>query len=194
MARYNARDLSFRDAILVHQHENSFVAVDARTGIAYSMDRFGGRSLLRYDVRAGWRRLAPLELSRRLERVQGASVARGAVWLMTDDDRNGMYRVDSKTGVVRLVGTAPPAAGEGEGIDATRVGTASLHATVVAPDKSSVTLQHFRVTGEAPAPALPTSDTSWPPVLVYFAVFIVLVGVGAVVSVLRRAGRTVRGK
>jgi hypothetical protein len=178
----------------VHQHENSFVAVDSRTGIAYSMDRFGGRSLLRYDVRAGWRRLAPLKLTRQLERVQGASVARGAVWLMTDDEQNGIYRVDVATGAVSQVGTAPPAAGEGEGIDATRVGTAALHATVVAPDRSSVALVHFRVTGETDAPDTPTRDTSWPPVLVYFAVFLAVVGIGAVVSVLRRAGRTVRRK
>ena len=62
MARYDARTLAFRDAKIVSQHENSFVAVDGASGIAYSMDRFGGAALLRYDVRAGWRRLPPLQL------------------------------------------------------------------------------------------------------------------------------------
>ena len=75
MARYDARTLVFRDATMVDQHENSFVTVNGESGIAYSMDRFGGDALTRYDVRAGWRRLAPLRLDRTLDRVQGAAVA-----------------------------------------------------------------------------------------------------------------------
>ena len=96
MARYDAGTLAFRDAKVVAQHENSFVAVDGASGIAYSMDRFGGDALLRYDTRAGWRRLTPLYLDRTLEKVQGAAIARDAVWLMTDDDHNGIYRVEHR--------------------------------------------------------------------------------------------------
>src|SRR5262249_17356687 len=84
MARYDARTPAFRDATVVPQHENSFVAVDPATGIAYSMDRFGGDALTRYDVRARWRPMAPLHLDRTIDRVQGAAVGRGAIWLSTD--------------------------------------------------------------------------------------------------------------
>jgi hypothetical protein len=204
MARYDGRTLEFRDATIVDQHENSFVAVDGDTGIAYSMDRFGGAALLRYDVRANWRRLPPLPLDRSLERVQGASVARGAVWLSTDDGRNGLYRVDIDTGEVSDLGPAPPVGGEGEGIDATDVRGDNLHATVVTPDRTVVSLDHFEVTGE-PEPEVATpptqdaspgtrSDTSWPPALVYFAVGLMVVALGAVGTVFWRARTTIRPK
>ncbi len=201
MARYDARTLAFRDATTVRQHENSFVAVDGATGIAYSMDRFGGAELLRYDVRAGWRRLAPLRLDRTLQRVQGAAVARGAVWLLTDDAQNRMFRVDIKTGEVSDLGSAPPVAGEAEGIDASSVGSDDLHATVVAPDHTTVTLNHFSVAGDPVAAATPSvprsstrSDTSWPPALVYFAILLLLVALGAVGTVFWRARKTIRPK
>lgn len=200
MARYDARTLAFRDAKIVHQHENSFVAVDRASGIAYSMDRFGGNALLRYDVRADWRRLAPLPLDRTLERVQGAAVARGAVWLVADDEQNGMYRVDITTGAVSSLGSAPPVEGEAEGIDATPVGGDDLHATVVSADRSAVTLDHFTVTGEpAAAASARTSastkaETSWPPVLVYFAILLLLVALGAVGTIFWRARTTLRPK
>lgn len=201
MARYDARTLAFRDAKIVNQHENSFVAVDGASGIAYSMDRFGGDALVRYDVRAGWRRLPPLQLDRTLARVQGAAVARGAVWLITDDEQNRMYRVDITTGAVSELGSAPPIDGEAEGIDATSVARDGLHATVVAPDHTFVTLHHFTVTGEptaaaaAAAPRASTSgETSWPPALVYFAILLLFVALGAVGTIFWRAHKTIRPK
>jgi hypothetical protein len=200
MARYDARTLAFRDAKIVRQHENSFVAVDGASGIAYSMDRFGGDELLRYDVRAGWRRLPILQLDRTLARVQGAAVARGAVWLIADDEQNRMYRVDIKTGKVSELGSAPPIEGEAEGIDATSVGGDDLHATVVAADRTAVTLHHFSVTGEpaaaaAAAPRASTNgETSWPPALVYFAILLLLVALGAVGTIFWRAHKTIRPK
>ena len=200
MARYDARTLAFRDAKIVNQHENSFVAVDGASGIAYSMDRFGGDALVRYDVRAGWRRLPPLQLDRTLARVQGAAVARGAVWLVTDDEQNRLYRVDIRTGAVSELGSAPPIEGEAEGIDATSVARDGLHATVVAPDHTFVTLQHFTVTGEpaaaaAAAPRASTSgETSWPPALVYFAILLLFVALGAVGTIFWRARKTIRPK
>ena len=200
MARYDARTLTFRDAKIVNQHENEFVAVDGASGIAYSMDRFGGAALLRYDVRAGWRRLPPLQLDRTLARVRGGAVARGAVWLLTDDARNRMYRVDIETGKVSELGSAPPIGGEAEGIDATSVGRDDLHATVVAPDRTALTLYHFTVTGvpvaaEAAAPrASKNGETSWPPALVYFAILLLLVALAAVGTIFWRARKTIRPK
>ena len=195
MARYDARTLKFRDATIVDQHENSFVAVDGSTGIAYSMDRFGGDALLRYDVRAGWRRLTSLHLDRALERVQGAAVARGAVWLMTDDDHHGMYRVDLQTGSVADLGSAPPAAGEGEGIDAADIPAGNLHATVVNGNRDAVTLDHFRTSGEgAPEGTSSGTDTSWPPALTYFGIALAVAAVAAVGTVFYRANTTLRPK
>jgi len=60
---YDASTFAYRSGVDVAQHENSFVTVDPATGIAYSMDRFGGDALLRYDVGDRWRPLAPLRMS-----------------------------------------------------------------------------------------------------------------------------------
>ena len=197
MARYDLRRLSFRDARTVHQHENSFVAVDGASGIAYSMDRFGGRALLRYDIRAGWRRLKPLLLDRTLEKVQGASVAHGAVWLMTDDAQHGVYHVDIGSGAVTQVASAPPADGEGEGIDAAETTAGTLHVTVTDADHVAVTLDHF-TTSEDPSPrpsaAAGTTDTSWPPALIYFGIALVVVALAAVGTMFRRARTTLHPK
>ncbi len=56
-ARYDATTLRFVDAVMLPQHQNSFVTVDPTTMIAYSMDEFDGNALLRYDVAHGWKPL-----------------------------------------------------------------------------------------------------------------------------------------
>ena len=195
MARYDAATLTFRDATTVNQHENAFVAIDGASGIAYSMDRSAGDALLRYDVRAGWRRLTPLRLDRRLARVKGAAVARGAVWLTADDDHHGLYRVDINSGAVTDLGSAPPSGGQSAGIDAASLATGDLHATVSNADRSGVTLDHFRVSGE-PGGALAATgtDTSWPPALIYFAMALVVAALGAVGTVFYRARTTLHPK
>src|SRR6266511_6013383 len=76
IARYDATTLAFVDAVTVPQHEASFVTVDPKTMIAYSMDRFGGDALLRYDVRKGWKHLAPVRMSQFVDRVQGGESPR----------------------------------------------------------------------------------------------------------------------
>jgi hypothetical protein len=76
IARYDAKTLAFVDAVTVPQHEASFVTVDPKTMIAYSMDRFGGDALLRYDVRKGWKQLKPLRMSQFVDRVQGGESPR----------------------------------------------------------------------------------------------------------------------
>jgi hypothetical protein len=44
------------------------------------------------------------------------------------------------------------------------------------------------------AATAPSSETSWPPVLVYFAIGLLLVALGAVFTVFWRARKTVRGR
>jgi hypothetical protein len=131
MARYDARTLQFRHAVDVDQHHNSFVTVDPATGIAYSMDEFGGRALLRYDTRRRWRPLDPLSMSAHVDRVQGGDVVDGAVWLSTDDETDGVYRVDLESGAVLPLGSIGRVDGEGEGIDATRLPRGDLHVLTV---------------------------------------------------------------
>jgi hypothetical protein len=131
MAVYDARTLAFRDSVDVAQDHNSFVTVDPDTGVAYSMDRFGGRALLRYDTRRDWRPLRPLGLSDHVDRVQGGDVVRGAVWLSTDDHTDGVYRVDLRTGQVQPLGSIGRVDGEGEGIDATALRRGDLHVLTV---------------------------------------------------------------
>jgi hypothetical protein len=144
-ATYDARTLSFESAIVLPQHQNSFVTVDPDTMIAYSMDEFGGAALLRYDIAHGWKRLAPLKMSRFVDKVQGADVAEGAVWLSTDDARKELYRVDAKTGRVDALASQGFLSGEGEGVDATALPTGLLHALVVPPTLAPIYLQDFRV-------------------------------------------------
>jgi hypothetical protein len=152
MARYDATTLEFLDAREVPQHENSFVAVDA--GIAYTMDRFDGQELLRYDVARDWKPLAPLHLSRNLVHTQGADIARGAIWISTSDPHNDIYRVDLATGQTDLVGRFGHDGGEGEGLDTAALGSGTVHGLVTSPNHLQIYLQHF---GERDAP--PASHT-----------------------------------
>jgi hypothetical protein len=198
-ARYQIATLEFVDATVVLQHENSFVTIDD-AGIAYSMDRFGGDQLLRYDVNTGWTPLEPIQLSRTLERVQGADVADGVVWLSTDDADHGIYRVELASGQVRKVGSTGHLDGEGEGIDATELASGQLHVLTVDAAITPVWLGHFAA-GEAEATGTPSGtdgnsadlDSRWPPVLVAGAGLLVLLVVIAIVAVVRQARAAARG-
>lgn len=150
-ARYDARTLQFLDAVELPQHENSFVAVDRATRIAYTMDHFDGDALLRYDVAHGWKPLPPLPLSTLLQHTQGASIADGAVWICTSDAHNDVYRVSLKTGHVDRVGQIVHPPGEGEGIDATPLRSGGLHAMVTDPHNTKVWIEHFSRPTAAPA-------------------------------------------
>jgi len=141
-ARYDLATLRFVDAVVVSQHENSFVTVDPATMTAYSMDRFDGDSLLRYDVR-GWKPLPPLNLSMHLIHTQGADIAGGAVWISTSDEHNDVYRVDIKTGRVDALGSMGHATAEGEGIDATPLSSGLLHTLTVVP-RNTAWFDHFK--------------------------------------------------
>jgi len=147
IARYDAKTLAFVDAVNVAQHEASFVTVDPKTMIAYSMDRFGGDALLRYDVRKHWKPLPPVHMSQFVDRVQGADIAAGAIWLSTDDDGNTLYRVSLPRGRVEALGNAGHVDGEGEGIDATKIGTDRLHVLTVDVMITPVWVGNLAVTG-----------------------------------------------
>ena len=131
MLTYDAATLGYTGGREVAQHHNSFVTVDPATGIAYSMDRFGGDALLRYDVEDDWRPLAPLAMSMPVDRVQGGDVHDGAVWLSTDDATDGVYRVALANGKVEALGSIGHVDGEGEGIDATPLPAGDLHVLTI---------------------------------------------------------------
>lgn len=146
-ARFDAKTLTFVDAVELPQHENSFVAVDPKTMIAYSLDHFGGQEILRYDVRGNkWTPLPPLQMSGFVDKVQGADVADGFVWLQTSTVTNEIYAVNLKTGEVTDLGSAGHVPGEGEGMDASKVGKTFLHVQVVDPKIVPVYLEHYAVT------------------------------------------------
>jgi hypothetical protein len=142
-ARYDPMTLAFIDAVELPQHENSFVTVDPSTMTAYTMDHFDGDTLLRYDVTAGWKPLAPLQLTMNLVHTQGADVADEAVWIATSDDHNGVYRVDLSTGDTTSVGTLGHPGLEGEGIDATALPSGGFHAVVNDPLGPFVFFAHY---------------------------------------------------
>ena len=57
-ARFDRVTLQFVDAVMLPQHQNSFVTIDPATMTAYTTDQFDGDTLLRYDVAHGWKPLA----------------------------------------------------------------------------------------------------------------------------------------
>jgi hypothetical protein len=124
---FDATTLTYTGSVDLAQHHASFITVDDATGIAYSTDEFGDRAMTRYDTEHDWRALAPLRMSRFVDQIQGGDVRDGAIWLSTDDDTNGVYRVDLRTGDVQSLGSMGHSDGEGEGIDATRVDGGDLH-------------------------------------------------------------------
>jgi hypothetical protein len=161
-ARYNAKTLEFIDSIEVAQHENSFVAVDPNTMIAWSQDRFDGDTLLRYDINAGWKVLPPLKMSVTLHHTQGAAIATGKkIWISTSDPANDIYLVDMKTGAVELVGTHGHAGGEGEGIDAHETPDGQLHTLVNDPDFRLTWFERFDVVPPLRASASKPSSSKW---------------------------------
>jgi hypothetical protein len=144
MARFDRDSLAFVDAVLVPQHENSFVSVDPATMIAYSMDHFDGDSVLRYDVAHAWKRLPPLRMNRVLVHTQGADVSHGSLWISTSDPNNDIFRVDLATGATSKVATMGHIGGEGEGIDATDLPSGLLHTVCVDASHVPVWFAHFR--------------------------------------------------
>jgi hypothetical protein len=183
MVRYDARTLDFVDAVTVRQHENSFVAIDVRAGTAYSMDRFGGDRVLRYDLGGlRWRPKPPLRLSRPLENVQGADLGDGFVYLSTSDENNTLYRVELGTGTVTELGSAGHAGGEGEGIDFTKLASGRIHTLTIGNDKVSVFLADF----EVPAPRRTGRAEQW---ILGITVATTLVATVAIVALTRRRWR-----
>lgn len=135
IARYDAATLEFVGSDAVPQHHASFVA--AADDVVYSMDEFDtDDTIVRYRwTGSALEPLDPLPLSRALSRVQGGDVADGALWLSTDDEQNGVYRVDLATGEVTDLGSAGRVAGEGEGIDAANLPDSGLLRVLVADEQ-----------------------------------------------------------
>jgi hypothetical protein len=158
-AWYDPTTLAFIDAVELPQHENSFVTVDPSTMTAYTMDHFDGDTLLRYDIQAGWQPLAPLQLTMTLHHTQGADIARGAVWISTSDDHNGVYRVDLQTGDTTSVGTLGHQGLEGEGIDATSLPSGAFHGMVNDPLGPFVYFGHYDL-ADAESDATSSSSSS----------------------------------
>lgn len=127
MARFDATTLAFRDAVIVHQSHNSFVAVDPVHHIAYSTNLFDDDALLRYDLTHAWKPLPPLRFSQPLVHIQGGAVGAGAFWISTNDPTHGVFTVDLTTGRVRRLGGTGHLGGEGEGIAYAKTAGAVLH-------------------------------------------------------------------
>jgi hypothetical protein len=133
MLRYDLETLGYLDGVEVSQSHNAWVAVDADTMTAYSMSGFSDDTVLRYDIDAGWEPLEPIQLSTTIDRVQGGDLRDGALWLSTDDETDGVYRVDLATGDVVALGSIGHVESEGEGIDATTLDAGDLHVLTAAP-------------------------------------------------------------
>lgn len=145
MFRYDATTLQFLDGVEIKQRENSFVTVDPSTLTAYSMMEFGGKAFTRYDIKAGWKPLEPMPMTMLVDKVQGADIADGALWLASDDDKKGLYRVIMASGQTDQIGTVGHLDGETEGIDSTRLPSGLLHVLSIDAKLLPVRLAHFAV-------------------------------------------------
>jgi hypothetical protein len=134
IAWYDPDTLAYVGSQAVEQHHAAFVA--AEDDVLYSMDEFDGDdTILRYRwTGEELEPIDPLRMDRTIERTQGGDVADGALWLSTDDDRNGAYRIDLETGEVSDLGSAGRVEGEGEGIDATGAPDGPLRVLVADPE------------------------------------------------------------
>ena len=146
-ARFDRDTLRFIDAVMLPQHENSFVTIDPTTMTEYSMDHFDGNTILRYDVAHGWKQLPPLRLDRLLHHTQGADISNGVIWISTSDPQNHLYGVDLHTGKVRPDGSMGHLGGEGEGLDATKLASGTVHTLCVDPKIDPVWFEHFAISG-----------------------------------------------
>lgn len=157
MACFDPETLTMQGSQPVAQRHNSFIAVDGDR--AYSMKGFSGDQILVYQLGEGctFEPLDLIQMSVRLDKVQGADVAAGALWVATDDPERAMFRVDLETGVVTRIGAMSNVApeGEGEGIDATTTDQGLLH-TVNIVDTLDVRFEHFDVTDGAGQPVTST--------------------------------------
>ena len=188
VARYDAKTLRFIDSVTLRQHEIAFVSVDAQSGTAYSMDRPGGDEVLRYDLGGlRWRRLPSLHLRRRVERVRGADVDAGFMYLSTSDPGNTLYRVDLGSGAVIDLGSAGRRGDEGAGIDVTPLATGRIHTLTIAADDVSVHLEDYRV------PTAPRTGSA-EQVIIVVTVAATLVATIVIVALARRRGRGAAGQ
>jgi hypothetical protein len=147
-ARFDPGTLAYVDSFPVPQHHNAFVAVDD-DGVIWSADEFSDDTLVRYTVEGTTvTPLEPLVMDRTIERIQGADVADGALWLATDDEQNGVYRVDVETGEVDALGSMGRIPGEGEGIDATDLPSGLLHTLVADENIVPMWFVHMSVAPE----------------------------------------------
>ena len=80
-----------------------------------------------------------------MHRTQGGDIALGQIWIATDDARHGVYRVDLRTGAVKLVAEMGHPGGEGEGIDATDLPSGLLHTMCVDPKFEPVWFEHIHI-------------------------------------------------
>jgi hypothetical protein len=141
LARYDAATLQFRDSFVLPQHHAAFVTIDDE-GVLWSTDEFSDDTLQRYRVvGATLEKLAPRKMSQKVERIQGGDIASGAMWLSTDDDHDGLYRVDLATGSVQDIGTTGYADGEGEGDDAQPGPGAAVTMAVLAADAKLIPMR-----------------------------------------------------
>ena len=146
IARYDAATLAYVGSEPVEQNHAAWLAVDGE--VVYSMNEFESEdTVLRYRwTGEGLEPGEPLAMSKAVERVQGGDVADGALWLSTDDDTHGLYRVDLASGEVTDMGSAGRVEGEGEGIDATELPTGLLHVLVADAEIIPMWLTSFAVT------------------------------------------------
>ena len=156
-AWFDAETLTCQGYAFVAQHEFAWLSIEPTPTIAYTMSNYSDDTVVRYDAASPgqWKQLTSLKLSRKVNKVQGGDIAMGTLWLSTDDDNHGLFRVDLASGDVQEIGTLGHTNGfnlgkpEGEGIDATLIDGALLHTLTGEPLKLTSWVDHFVVTPPA---------------------------------------------
>lgn len=108
-AIYNASDLSYTGKAFALNPPNgtidiaSWVAVDAKNGLGYGMAYNNATELAVYNL-ADWSFKEYIPLSQTVDAAQGGKLLDGWMYFSANDETNGIYRANLKTGEVEKLG------------------------------------------------------------------------------------------
>ncbi|MCR5485083.1 MAG: PQQ-like beta-propeller repeat protein [Clostridiales bacterium] len=95
-----------------------FVAVDGKRELFYSTQRDHAPCLICYDITTG-ELVKTVALTQTVHKIQGGEVCDGMLYVASNDEAQGVYRIDPTTGdVVKLFDRRLVKGSEGEGITA----------------------------------------------------------------------------
>ena len=115
VALFNASDLSYIGVVHAivgapsnpHNDVASWVAVDGANGLGYGKEWQSGTTINVYNL-DNWSFKGTLEMDMPLDRIQGAKLFNGKLYMSANDEYNSVYSLDLSTGHVEKLFDLPP--------------------------------------------------------------------------------------